>query len=313
MPAWNILISDGLEQKGQEILRAAAQVDDLPDISASQLLTVIAGYDALVVRSRTKVTSALLQAASRLRVVGRAGVGVDNIDLQAAEERGVVVVNAPKATTISVAEQTLGLMFALARRIPWADAAVKRGEWPKKDLMGVEVCGKTLGVIGFGNIGQAVAQRARCLGMQVVVNSPQLTPEEVRQQGAELIDLLELFERADFITLHVPLDQTTRNLIDAKAFARMKPGVRLICTARGGVINEAALLDALNSGQVAGAALDVFVQEPASSNPLVAHPNLIATPHVSGQTSDAQERVAEDIAAEVLNALRGEALRWRVT
>lgn len=312
MSELKILISDGLEQKGLSILRAAAQVDEMPDISASQLLDVIAAYDALIVRSRTKVTPAVLAAASRLRVVGRAGVGVDNIDLQAAQERGVVVVNAPTATTISVAEQTLGLMLALARRIPWADAAVKRGDWPKKELMGVELNGKTLGVIGFGNIGKAVTQRARCMGMRVLVNSLQVTPEQVRQHGAELVDLFDLFDQADFITLHVPLDATTRNLIDAAALARMKPGVRLICTARGGVVDENALLQALNSGQVAGAALDVFAQEPTGASSLVTHPNVIATPHVSGQTIDAQERVAEDIAVEVLRALCGEPLRWRV-
>lgn len=312
MSELKILISDGLEQKGQSILRAAAQVDDIPNISPSQLLDAIAAYDALIVRSRTKVTPALLAAAARLRVVGRAGVGVDNIDLQATQARGVAVVNAPTATTISVAEQTLGLMFALARRIPWADAAVKRGEWPKKELMGVELNGKTLGVIGFGNIGKAVAQRARCLGMRVLVNSLQVAPEEVAQQGAALVDLFELLDQADFITLHVPLNETTHNLIDAPALARVKPGVRLISTARGGVVDEDALLEALNSGRVAGAALDVFVQEPTGASPLVTHPNVIATPHVSGQTADAQERVAEDIAVEVLRALCGEPLRWRV-
>jgi D-3-phosphoglycerate dehydrogenase len=312
MSELKILISDGLETKGQNILRAAAQVDDIPNITASQLLDAIAAYDALIVRSRTKVTPAVLAAAPRLRVVGRAGVGVDNIDLQAAQARGVAVVNAPIATTISVAEQTLGLMFALARRIPWADAAVKRGDWPKKELMGVELNGKTLGVIGFGNIGKAVAQRARCLGMRVLVNSLQVTPEQVAQHGAELVDLLDLLDQADFITLHVPLNETTRNLIDAAALRRVKPGVWLISTARGGVVDEDALLGALNSGQVAGAALDVFAQEPTGASPLVTHPNVIATPHVSGQTADAQERVAEDIAVEVLRALCGEPLRWRV-
>jgi D-3-phosphoglycerate dehydrogenase len=312
MSELKILISDGLETKGQTILRAAAQVDDIPNISASQLLDAIAAYDALIVRSRTKVTPAVLAAAPRLRVVGRAGVGVDNIDLQAAQARGVLVVNAPTATTISVAEQTLGLMFALARRIPWADAAVKRGDWPKKDLMGVELNGKTLGVIGFGNIGRTVVQRARCLGMHVLVNSLAVTPDEVRQEGAELVDLFELFDQADFITLHVPLNDTTRNLIGAAALAQMKPGVRLICTARGGIVDESALLEALNSGQVAGAALDVFAQEPTGASPLITHSNVIATPHVSGQTADAQERVAEDIAVEVLKALCGEPLRWRV-
>lgn len=312
MSELRILISDGLEPKGQAVLRAAAMVDDIPDISASQLLDAIPAYDALIVRSRTKVTPAVLETAARLRVVGRAGVGVDNINLPAAQARGVVVVNAPTATTISVAEQTLGLMLALARRIPWADAAVKRGDWPKKELMGVELNGKTLGVIGFGNIGRAVAQRARCLGMQVLVNSLQVTPEQVAQHGAELVDLLDLLDQADFITLHVPLNETTRNLIDAAALKRVKPGVRLICTARGGVVDENALLEALDSGQVAGAALDVFAQEPTGASPLVTHPNVIATPHVSGQTADAQERVAEDIAVEVLRALCGEPLRWRV-
>ena len=312
MSSWNILISDGLEQNGQEVLRAAGNVVVRPDISAADLLLALPDFDALIVRGRTRVTEAVLAAAPRLKVVGRTGVGVDNIDLQAARAHGVTVVNAPAATTLAVAELAIGLMFALARSLPRADAALKDGRWLKKDLMGIEINGKTLGVVGMGNIGAAVARRAAALGMSIIGYDPFLPAEEIARRGAQPASLPELYAAADFITLHIPLTAETRGLLGAQAFNQMKPGVRLVCTARGGIIDETALLAALQSGQVAGAALDVFAQEPPGDNPLLQHPNLVASPHIGAQTAEAQARAAEDIAAEVLAALGGQPLRWKV-
>jgi D-3-phosphoglycerate dehydrogenase len=307
-----ILISDGLNEEGLALLRPHAQVDDCTGISAEDLLKEIPEYEALVVRSRTRVTAALLAAATRLRVVGRAGVGVDNIDLAAASARGVSVVNAPLSTSLAVAEHTLALMLALARRLPRADSAMKSGQWIKKELEGVELYGKTLGVVGLGHIGGEVARRLAALGMHVLGYDPLLSAEVIRQRGAEPVPLGELYARSDFISLHVPLNPETRGMINGQALGMMKRGVRLVCTARGGIIDETDLLGALETGQVAGAALDVFAKEPPGLTALVAHPNVVATPHVSAQTAEAQSRAAEDIANEVLAALRGEALRWRV-
>lgn len=312
MPSWKILIADGLNENGQSLLRAAAQVDDCTGISPEELLKEIGDYDALVVRSRTRVTPAVFDAAGRLKVVGRAGVGVDNIDLAAATRHGVTVVNAPLSTTLAVAEQTLALMLALARQIPRADAAMKAGQWVKKELEGVELYGKVLGIVGLGRIGAEVARRAAAMGM-VVLGYDALLPEEViRRRGAEPVPLSELYARADFISLNVPLTPETRGMVNGQSLGAMKRGVRLVCTARGGIIDETDLLGALETGQVAGAALDVFSKEPPGLTALVAHPNVVATPHVSAQTAEAQSRAAEDIAHEVLAALRGEALRWRV-
>lgn len=312
MSYWKVLISDGLEEKGLAILRSAGQVDDRSGISAEELLEVIGGYDALIVRGRTKVNAPLLAVAGRLKVVGRAGVGVDNIDLQSARQHQVAVVNAPVATTLAVAELALGLMFALAREIPRADAGLKQADWLKKSLMGMELAGKTLGIVGMGNIGAAVAQRAVALGMVVLGYDAILSAEEIRRRGAQPVQLGSLYREADFITLHVPLIPETRNMVGAQAFEQMKPGVRIICTARGGIIDEGDLLAALNSGRVAGAALDVFAQEPPGATALVSHPQVIATPHIGAQTAEAQERAAQDIANEVLAALQEKPLRWRV-
>ena len=312
MPEWTILITDGLNEGGQVLLGAAARVEHKPGIAAEELLQAAPHCDALIVRSRTRVTGELLAASPRLKVVGRAGVGVDNIDLAAAAERGVIVVNTPQATALAVAEHTLGLLLALARAIPRADATMKAGQWIKKELEGVELSGKMLGIVGMGNIGAAVAQRAAALGMAVIGYDPLLSTQAVRQRGAEPVALDELYVRADFISLHLPLTAETAGLLGERAFERMKPGVRLVCTARGGLIDEEALLAALEAGRVAGAALDVFAQEPPGATPLVRHPQVIATPHVAAQTAEAQRRAAVDIAGEVLAALRGEPLRWRV-
>jgi len=312
MNNWKIIITDGLNESGQVALRAVAQVDDRTDISASDLLKVIEPYDAMIVRGRTKVTAELFTAAKRLRVVGRAGVGVDNINLDAARQHGVTVVNAPKSTTLAVAELTIGLMLAVARSIPRADQAMKGGAWIKNQLEGIELRGKTLGIIGMGNIGSAVGRLGIALGMQVQAYDPLFSADEIEARGARPISLKDLYTTSDFITLHVPLTESTRGMINAEALGQMKPGVRLICDARGGVIDETALLEALNSGQVAAAGLDVFAKEPSGLTELVAHPNVVATPHIGAQTEEAQVRAAEDIASEVLAALRGEDLRWKI-
>jgi D-3-phosphoglycerate dehydrogenase len=312
MPAWKIMIADDLDEKGQDILRTAAQVDDCQGITPEALYQKIAGYHALIVRSRTKVTAAILNAGVHLKVVGRAGVGVDNIDLAAAAAQGVTVVNAPISSTLAVAEQTLALMFALARAIPKADTAMKSGLWIKKELQGIELNRKVLGIIGVGNIGGTVATRAAALGMTVLGHDPLVHPENICEKGAKPATLTDLYSQSDFISLHAPLSPETRGMIDGQALSSMKRGVYLICTARGGLIDETALIGALESGQVIGAALDVFEQEPPGLSALVAHPNVIATPHISAQTTEAQERAATDIATEVLAALQEKPLRWRI-
>jgi D-3-phosphoglycerate dehydrogenase len=312
MTTWKVLITDGLSDKGIAILSSAALVDNKPDISADDLLKVAGEYDALVVRGRTKVTPAVFEAASRLKVVGRAGVGVDNIDLTAARSHGVTVVNAPKSTSLAVAELALGMMFALARMIPKADGTMKQGLWIKKQLEGIELTGKTLGIVGMGNIGTALAARAAGLAMSVIGYDTLVTADEIKKRGAEPVSLVELYANADFISFHLPLTPESKGMVNGQVFAQMKRGVRLIDAARGGIIDETALLAALESGQVAAAALDVFTAEPPGLTALVAHPNVVATPHIGAQTEEAQDRAAEDIASEVLTALRGEPLRWKI-
>lgn len=313
MPNFKILITDGLEENGQSILRAASQVDDKAGLSASDLIQTVGDYDALVVRGRTKVNAQVLEAAKKLKVIGRAGVGVDNIDLEAAKKHGVTVVNAPISTTLAVSELTFGLLLALAREIPRADAAMKKGEWLKKELEGVELNGKTLGIIGYGRIGMEVGKRAVAFGMNVLAYDPFVQESEIKARGAEPVSIQDLYEWSDFISLHLPLNVQTRDLIGPLAFSEMKDGVRIVCAARGGIIDESALLAALNSGKVAAAALDVFATEPPGATDLVKHPKVIATPHIGAQTIEAQARAAEDIAHEVLAALRGEPLRWKIS
>jgi D-3-phosphoglycerate dehydrogenase len=312
MTEYKILIADGLDEIGQAILRSSADLDDRTGIAPEELLQVIENYHAMIVRSRTKVTAQVFEAAQRLKVIGRAGVGVDSIDLEAAKSHDVTVVNAPTSTSLAVAELTLGLMLALAREIPRADAGMKNGDWLKKQLKGTELSGKTLGIIGMGRIGVEVAMRASIFGMHILGYDPLIPAEEVERRGARPVGLDDLYVRSDYISLHLPLNDETRSMLDKGAFARMKRGVRLVCAARGGIIDEAALLLALKSGQVAGAALDVFATEPPGASELVKHPKVIATPHVGAQTAEAQSRAAEDIANEVLAALNDEPLRWKV-
>jgi D-3-phosphoglycerate dehydrogenase len=312
MSEWKILLTDGLDESGKAILRGSAVVVDCPDIQADELLQSVGEVDGLIVRGRTKVTPEVFHAGKKLRVVGRAGVGVDNINLEAAKEHGVTVVNAPVSTTLAVAELTIGLMLSLARMIPRADCGIKAGQWLKKQLVGIELNGKVLGIIGMGNIGSAVAQRAAALGMQVIGCDPFISTEELQMRGALPASKDEILAKSDFITIHVPLNDSTRNLVKEETLSKMKPGVRLVCTARGGVIDEPALLQALQKGQVAAVALDVFAKEPPGLTDLVSHPNVIATPHIGAQSEEAQVRASEDISAEVLAVLRGETLRWKI-
>jgi D-3-phosphoglycerate dehydrogenase len=312
MTTWKVLITDGLSDKGIAILSSAAQVDNKPDISADDLLKVAGEYDAMVVRGRTKVTLAIFEVAKRLKVVGRAGVGVDNIDLTAARTHGVTVVNAPKSTSLAVAELAIGMMFALARMLPKADSTMKQGQWINKQLEGIELNGKTLGIVGMGNIGTALAQRATALGMKVLGYDSLVPAGDIKQRGAQPVQLADLYAQSDFISFHLPLTPDSKSMVNEPALAQMKRGVRIVDAARGGILDETALLAALESGQVAAAALDVYATEPPGLTALVAHPNVVATPHIGAQTEEAQDRAAEDIASEVLTALRGEPLRWKI-
>jgi D-3-phosphoglycerate dehydrogenase / 2-oxoglutarate reductase len=299
-----VLIADDLSPRAAEIFRARGiEADVETGLGAAELRRRIAGYDGLAVRSATKVTAELIAAADALKVIGRAGIGVDNIDVAAATERGIVVMNTPYGNSITAAEHTIAMMFALARQIPAADRSTQAGKWEKSRFMGVELFGKTLGVIGCGNIGAIVAGRALGLEMKVIAYDPFLSAERARGIGVEQVDLDELFARADFITLHTPLNDATRNLIDKNALARMKRGVRIINCARGGLIVEHDLAAALDEGQVAGAAIDVFVEEPATENPLFGRANFVATPHLGAATSEAQENVALQIAEQMADLL----------
>jgi D-3-phosphoglycerate dehydrogenase len=299
-----VLIADELSPRAVEIFAMRGVVADVATgLGAAELLDRIAGYDGLAVRSATKVTAELLAAASQLKVIGRAGIGVDNIDVAAATERGIVVMNTPYGNSITAAEHTIAMMFALARQIPAADRSTQAGKWEKSRFMGVELSGKILGIIGCGNIGAIVADRAHGLRMKVIAFDPFLSAERAVDLGVERVSFEELLARADFITLHTPLSAATTNMIDAAALAQMKRGARLINCARGGLVVEADLAAALDSGQIAGAAFDVFVEEPARDNPLFGHPNFIATPHLGAATAEAQENVAVEIAEQIADFL----------
>ncbi len=307
-----ILITDGLDDIGQAILRAYAFVQDSNGISASELIKTIPEYDAIILRGRTNLNVEVIQAGKRLKVIGRAGVGVDNIELSAAKNQKITVVNAPLSTSTAVAELTIGFLLALAREIPRADLSMKNGQWLKKELVGTELMGKTLGIIGIGRIGLEVSQRAVAFGMNVIAYDPFIEEREIEQRGAQPVSIQDLYAWSDFISLHLPRNVETRDWISNQAFSEMKNGVRIICAARGGIIDETALLAALNTGKVAGAALDVFSSEPPSLDTLIQHPHVIATPHIGAQTVESQARASKDIAEEVIAALEGKPLRWRV-
>jgi D-3-phosphoglycerate dehydrogenase len=299
-----VLISDPMDPNAALILRAnGIEVDERPGLSAEELHDAIGGYDGLAIRSATRVTAELLEAARRLKVIGRAGIGVDNVDIPAATARGVVVMNTPFGNSITTAEHAVALMFALARELPAADFSTQAGRWEKNRFMGVELTSKILGLIGCGNIGSIVADRALGLKMKVVAYDPFLTPERAVDLGVEKVGLDELLARADFITLHTPLTDQTRNILSRENLARTKRGVRIINCARGGLIDEAALKEALESGHVAGAALDVFAEEPAKDNPLFGAPGLVATPHLGASSTEAQVNVAIQVAEQMSDFL----------
>jgi D-3-phosphoglycerate dehydrogenase len=299
-----VLISDKMDPKAAAIFRERGiDVEEKPGLSPDELKAIIGAYDGLAIRSATKVTRDLLAAADRLKVVGRAGIGVDNVDIPAATARGVVVMNTPFGNSITTAEQAIGLIFALARQLPEADASTQAGKWEKNRFMGVEVTAKTLGLIGAGNIGSIVAARALGLKMKVVAYDPFLTPERAVELGVEKVDLDELLARADFITLHTPLTDQTRGILSREALAKTKKGVRIVNCARGGLVDEAALKDGLDSGHVAGAALDVFESEPAKDSPLFGTPGFISTPHLGASTSEAQVNVAIQVAEQMSDFL----------
>jgi D-3-phosphoglycerate dehydrogenase len=301
-----VLISDALSPAAvQSFKDRGITVDFQPQLGKDKdkLAEVIGAFDGLAIRSATKVTSKILERAKKLKVIGRAGIGVDNVDIAAATAKGVIVMNTPFGNSITTAEHAITLMLALARQIPEADASTRAGKWEKNKFMGVEIFGKTLGVIGCGNIGSIVADRAIGLKMKVIAYDPFLSPERALNLGVEKVELDELFKRADFITLHTPLTDKTRNIIDAAALKKMKKSVRIINCARGGLVDEAALADALKVGHVAGAALDVFAEEPATSNPLFKLPNVVCTPHLGASTTEAQENVALQIAEQMSDYL----------
>ncbi len=299
-----VLISDKLSEQAVDIFRARGiETDFRPGLPADDLLSVISGYDGLAIRSATKVTADVLAAATNLKVVGRAGIGVDNVDTRAATERGVVVMNTPFGNAVTTAEHAIAMMFALARQIPRADASTQAGKWEKSAFMGVELTGKTLGLVGCGNIGGIVADRARGLRMRVIAYDPYLSEQRAVELGVRRVDLEELFAEADIISLHTPLTDSTRGIIDAEAIAKMKPGMRIVNCARGGLVVEEDLRAALDEGRVAGAAFDVFVTEPARENVLFGHPNVICTPHLGAATSEAQEKVALQIAEQMSDYL----------
>ena len=301
-----VLISDKLSATAVQIFKDhGVEVDYQPDLGKDKdkLAEIIGNYDGLAIRSTTKATEKLLAAATNLKVIGRAGIGVDNVDVPAATARGVIVMNTPFGNSITTAEHAIAMMFALARDIPEANASTHAGKWEKNRFMGVELTNKTLGVIGCGNIGSIVADRAVGLKMRVIAYDPFLSPERAVELGVEKVELDDLFRRADFITLHVPLIEKTRNIIDISAILKMKKGVRIINCARGGLIVEADLKAALDSGHVAGAALDVFETEPATAHPLFGHPKVVCTPHLGASTTEAQENVALQVAEQMSDYL----------
>lgn len=301
-----VLISDALSDAAVQIFKdRGVDVDFQPNLGKDKdkLAEVIGNYDGLAIRSATKATAKIIEKAKNLKVIGRAGIGVDNVEIPAATAKGIIVMNTPFGNSITTAEHAITLMLALAREIPQADASTQAGKWEKNRFMGVEITGKTLGVIGCGNIGSIVIDRAQGLRMKVIGFDPFLSPERAKDMGIEKVELEDIFKRADFITLHTPLTEKTKNIIDAASIAKMKKGVRIINCARGGLVDEVALRAALDSGQVGGAAFDVFVEEPANTNVLFGHPNVICTPHLGASTTEAQENVALQVAEQMADYL----------
>jgi|AGTN01.2.fsa_nt_gi D-3-phosphoglycerate dehydrogenase len=302
-----VLVTDPISEEGIKILKSepGVQVDVETKLTKEQLIEKIKDYHALIIRSETQVTKEVIEAGKNLKIVGRAGVGIDNVDVPAATAKGIIVANAPEGNTIAACEHTISMMLSISRNIPQANASLKGGKWERSKFMGVEVLGKTLGIIGLGRIGGEITKRVRGMGMEVLAYDPFTTPERAQQIGAKLTTLDEIYEKADYITVHTPLIPSTRHMVSTAQFAKMKKGVRIINCARGGIIDEAALLEALKSGKVAAAALDVFEKEPPVGNPLLEQPNVVVTPHLGASTAEAQVNVAITIAEQVINAFKG--------
>jgi len=305
MGAMKVLVLDGLSEEGVTVLRAAGlEVDVKPPQKPDELAAIIGEYDGLVVRSGTQVTAEALASAGRLKVIGRAGVGVDNIDQKAATDKGIVVMNTPGGNTISTCEHTFALIMALCRNIPAAHASMEAGRWDRKKFMGSELCGKTLGVVGVGRIGGALAKRAQAFEMKVIAFDPILTQLKADALGVELVGIDELIERADFISIHAPKSEKTNNMLRAEHFKRMKPNCRIVNCARGGIVNEQDLAEALKNKTIAGAALDVYTKEPFENNPFIGLDNIVMTPHLAASTDEAQLTVAVDIAHQIADYLQ---------
>ena len=302
-----VLVSDPIDQAGIDILSQVAQVDQRPGLSPDELVSVIGDYDALMIRSGTQVTAEVIAAASRLKIIGRAGVGVDNVDVPAATQRGVLVVNSPEGNTIAAAEHALAMMLSISRHVPQAHAGMRVGKWDRKKYVGNELYKKTLGVVGLGKIGSHVAKVARAMGMEVIAYDPFIAADRAQQMQVRLTDLAELFRSADYVTLHIPRTKDTENLVNAELLRTMKPSARIVNCARGGVVDEAAIAEAIDKGVIAGAGLDVFASEPLSEDsPLRAvERGLVLTPHLGASTEEAQENVATDVAEQIRDVLLG--------
>jgi D-3-phosphoglycerate dehydrogenase / 2-oxoglutarate reductase len=311
---WKVLACDGVSEEGLAVLRKdpAVEVVISPALSEDELCEKLPAYHAIIVRSATKVTAKAMAAAKHLKIIARAGVGVDNVDIPAATQRGIVVCNSPGGNTMAATEHTWALILALSRNLPAADASLKRGEWKRSQFVGVELYGKTLGVIGLGKIGGEVARRGLAFGMKILANDPFVSPENAQRLGVTLAEIPEIVASADFLTLHMPLNKSTQNLIDAKMLKLAKPELRLINCSRGGIVDEAALAEALKKGQIAGAACDVFSKEPPEGSPLLDAPHIILTPHLGASTQEAQVKVAVDVAEQVVEVLHGRPARSAV-
>ena len=308
-----ILIADPVAQEGIDILKLDHQVDIITKQTEEQLMAIIADYDALVVRSETKVTKNVIAKADKLKASGRAGVGIDNIDVEAATQKGIVVLNAPEGNTIAATEHTMAMMLALARNIPQAYMSMKAGKWERSKFVGVELRGKTIGILGLGRIGRGVAKRAAAMEMKILGYDPYVTEEQARVAGIKKAQLAEIFAEADFITLHLPQTPDTKGMLNKAAFAKMKPTVRIVNCARGGVVNEADLAEALNSGRIAGAAVDVFSKEPIiADNPLATAERILFTPHLGASTEEAQIGVSVDVAHGIIQVLKGKTAQTAV-
>jgi D-3-phosphoglycerate dehydrogenase / 2-oxoglutarate reductase len=307
-----VLVAEAVASEGVDLLRAEHEVDERHGLTRDELCAVIPGYDALIVRSGIQVDADLIAAGKRLVVIGRAGVGVDNVDLDAATRAGIVVVNAPTGNTIAAAEHTLALLYGVARRTAPADASVRRGEWTRSAFTGSELRGRTLGIVGLGKIGQAIAVRARAMEMAVLGVDPYVTAEAAANHGVELVGFDEMLARSDVVTVHVPLTRGTRGLIGRDAIAKLKPGSIVLNVARGGIVDEAAVAEALRSGHLAGAGIDVFEDEPPTGSPLLDAPNTLLTPHLGASTAEAQVLVAEEVASQVIDVLAGRSARYAV-